>query len=162
MILIVDVIIITEITCHISFVLAYIFTLFNNKIMNSYSESSNCFLYFKISGFTYFCLIAVVETSIPIVTRNCSSNFHWQCTVDSRRVWPVSRGCLLLHGTWSHLLISEVHVVHCSFCSGRFWRFSFWYLWFLYINNFEYQEWCQNVDIFWQSFIYSCLYNVFQ
>ena len=64
--------------------------------------------------------------------------FHWQCTLDSRRVWPVSRGCLLLHGTWSHLLFLEVRVVQCSLSlymfSGRFWRFWLWYLWFLYIK----------------------------
>ena len=87
---------------------------------------------FMVGTITLFSITLFHKMQCWRVCTNCSSLFHWQCTVDSRRVWPVRRGCLLLHGTWPHLLISEVRVVQCLLnlymCSGRFWRFWLWYL----------------------------------
>ena len=62
--------------------------------------------------------------------------FHWQFTVGLQRVWPVYRACLLLHVTWSHLLIPNGPC--CPMLNGFvyvFWTFltiSLLYLWFLY------------------------------
>jgi hypothetical protein len=56
---------------------------------------------------------AVLDTLI--LTTGRTVYLIWKC--GSRRVWPVSRGCLLLHGTWSHLWCIQrsvyAHFMNC-------------------------------------------------
>ena len=85
-------------------------------------------------------LIYLFDSGCWSVCTNCDEELFLTFSLTmyfySRRVWPVNRGCLLLHGTWSHILFLEVRVVQCSLSlymfSGRFWRFWLWYIWFLY------------------------------
>ena len=45
-----------------------------------------------------------IESNLPSMT-GFTPNISLFRTLDSRRVWPVDRGCSLLHGTWSHFWI---------------------------------------------------------
>jgi hypothetical protein len=48
----------------------------------------------------------------------------------SRRVWPMNRGCLLLHGTWSHLWYVQrsvyAHSLICISCGT--YEIDYWWL----------------------------------
>jgi hypothetical protein len=48
------------------------------------------------------CFIPIVKPFLTLILTTVRTVYLiWK--QDSRRVWPVNRGCLLLHGTWSHL-----------------------------------------------------------
>jgi hypothetical protein len=49
--------------------------------------------------------------------------------LSSQQVWPVSRGCLLLHGTWSYLCICQGSVLsYTRFCNCLFYYDYTWHI----------------------------------
>jgi hypothetical protein len=62
-------------------------------------------------------------------------------TKGARRVWPVSRGCLLLHGTWSYLRIFWQSVLpYNRFCiclldCDYFWHIVNFAILYLYVQE---------------------------
>jgi hypothetical protein len=66
-----------------------------------------------------------------ILTSGCAVYRTWKC--GSRRVWSVNRGCLLLHGTWSHLWYIQRSVyAHSLICiSYKTYEIDYWSLVFV-------------------------------
>jgi hypothetical protein len=62
-----------------------------------------------------FLQILTVISILALTTRN---PVYLISTTDARRVWPVSRGCLLLPSTWSYLRICRRSVLPYT----RFWN----------------------------------------
>jgi hypothetical protein len=60
-------------------------------------------------------------------------------TKGARRMWPVSKGCLLLRGTWSYLCICRVSVL-------PYVQFYIYFLKYDYIVNFA-NLYCKFADL---------------
>jgi hypothetical protein len=75
----------------------------------------------------------ICSTVIPILALTTDKPVYLISTKGKRRVWPVSRGCLLLRGTWSYLCIFRRSVLPYS----RFCNCLLDYGYILHIANFS-------------------------
>jgi hypothetical protein len=80
--------------------------------------------------FWMMCFVQFIN-DIPILVLTTCNPLYLILTKGSRRVWPVSRGCLLLLGTWSYLSICRRSVLPYT----RF-VIAFWIMVTFYIVNF--------------------------
>jgi hypothetical protein len=65
------------------------------------------------------CFITIVKPFLTLIL-NVVHTVYLIWKKGSRRVWPINRGCLLLHGTWYHLWYIQrpVHV-HSLICISK-------------------------------------------
>jgi hypothetical protein len=95
-----------------------------------------CFIQFFILSFPYWLWRRVIPYTLYLM----SSNGAW-------RVWPVSRGCLLLRGTWSYLRICQRSVIpYTWFCN-----FLLDYDSVLHIVNFAFLYWICNCFLLYST-----------
>jgi hypothetical protein len=101
------------------------------------------------------CLIQFVRLVISILALTTGNPVYLILTKGARRVWPVSRGYLLLHGTWSCLRICR----RCVLPYTRFCNCLLDYDYVLHTVNFAIfvslcSEYLSNCSITWYKYCY--------
>jgi hypothetical protein len=120
----------TKSWCHKGFTcLAYRQLFANFRIVTTILFTDKTFLWTKCC---LICFVTIVKPFLTLIfTTVHTGDLIWK--KGSRRMWSIDRGCLLLHGTWSH----QRSVYDLSLICISYWTFEIEYcsVFFISINK---------------------------